>query len=179
MTAQDILHFWFKELTDEKRFAKDPVLDQQMRDRFLQTHHKATRGELSSWRVTAEGRLAEIIILDQFSRNMFRDETEAFAYDALALILAQEMVLLKLDTEIEISMRAFVYLPYMHSESALIHAEAHKLFQQPGLENNFKYEILHKNIIDRFGRFPHRNQVLGRKSTPEEIEFLKQPGSSF
>ena len=118
-------------------------------------------------------------MLDQFSRNIYRDKAESFEQDALALALAQEIVRLELDKKLPINQRSFAYLPYMHSESKLIHEQAVKLFEQPGLENNLKFEHLHKKIVDRFNRFPHRNEILGRKSTREELEFLKTPGSAF
>ena len=117
--------------------------------------------------------------MDQFSRNLFRDQPESFAFDSMALGLAQETIRLNADRDLPIQQRPFVYLPLMHSESPLIHASAVELFQQPGLENNLAFELQHKKIIDRFGRYPHRNEILGRISTPEEVEFLKQPGSSF
>lgn len=176
---QDILHFWFQELTPKMQFAKDADLDQKIRDRFLAIHMEAMNGKTASWRSTPEGRLAEIIVLDQFSRNMFRDSPQAFASDALALKLAQQAVAAGDDQKIPIGQRAFVYLPYMHSEDRQVHEEALKLFAQKGLEGNFKYEILHKNIIDRFGRYPHRNQILGRTPTEEELKFLKEGGPSF
>src|SRR5690606_2759182 len=112
--------------------------------------------------------------LDQFPRNMFRGSAQAFETDSLALILAQEMVLQKLDEKLEISKRAFIYLPYMHSESLSIHEEAVKLFSQKGLEENLKFEMAHKKVIEMFGRYPHRNETLGRISTQEEKEYLKE-----
>lgn len=178
-TAQEILDFWFEEIDPSFWFMKDDLFDQQLRDRFLETHQDVVDGKTSSWRSTAEGRLAEIIVLDQFSRNMFRETPQAFSSDELALHLAQEAVRLGEDKKLPIVQRNFIYMPYMHSESATVHKEAVKLFSQPGLENNLKYEIAHKNIIDRFGRYPHRNKILGRISTAEELEFLRQPGSSF
>lgn len=118
-------------------------------------------------------------MLDQFSRNVYRNEAKAFANDALALALAQEAVAHCLDSQLPVQQRAFMYLPYMHSESLAIHNVALQLFDQPGLEGNLDFEIKHRDIIERFGRYPHRNEMLGRESSAEEIEFLKQPGSSF
>ncbi|EAO7613966.1 DUF924 domain-containing protein, partial [Salmonella enterica] len=131
------------------------------------------------WRKTAEGRLAEIIVLDQFSRNLFRDSPQAFAQDSLALALAQEAISLNLDQQLSPEQRAFLYMPFMHSESKLIHEFALKLFQRLGNPTNLEFEKKHKVIIDRFGRYPHRNQILGRESTDEELTFLTQPDSSF
>jgi uncharacterized protein (DUF924 family) len=170
---RSVLEYWFKTLSKAQWFKKDPLVDQYIKEHFGDLLTQARRGELFHWRKNAQGRLAEIILLDQFSRNIYRDSGEAFAGDAVALILAQEMVELKLDQEIEIFQRAFVYLPYMHSESLTIHQLAVKLFDRPGMEDNFKFELLHKEIIEKFGRFPHRNRLLGRISTPTEIEFLK------
>ena len=118
-------------------------------------------------------------MLDQFSRNVYRDTARAFAQDALALALAQELVASGHDRSLPTAQRVFAYMPYMHSESALIHEQVLALFAQPGMENNLDFERRHKAIIDRFGRYPHRNAVLGRTSTPEELAFLNEPGSSF
>lgn len=179
MRLQAILNFWFQELSPSDQFSKSDRIDSEIKRRFKPTLEQAAKGELFSWRATADGRLAEIIVLDQFSRNIFRDKAESFAQDALALALAQEMVRLELDRKIPVSQRSFVYMPYMHSESKLIHVQAVKLFDQPGFENNLKFEYLHKKIIDQFGRFPHRNEILDRKSTREELDFLKTPGSAL
>lgn len=179
MQAQDILTFWFQELDAARRFAKDAALDAAMRARFGATLQAAARAELFGWRTSASGRLAEIIVLDQFSRNIYRDTPQAFAQDAQALTLAQELVASGLAATLAPPQRAFAYMPYMHSESLLIHAQAVALFSQPGLEGNLDYELKHQAIIERFGRFPHRNAILGRTSTPLELAFLQQPGSSF
>jgi uncharacterized protein (DUF924 family) len=178
-SSEDVLQFWFGELTAEDWWRKDPVLDRRIADRFGRTLAAAARCELHAWRTTARGRLAEVIVLDQFSRNVHRDTAAAFANDALALALAQEAVARGGDLHLPAAERAFLYLPWMHSESALIHEEALRLFAAPGLEKNLDFERRHKAIIDRFGRYPHRNALLGRTSTTEELEFLKQPGSSF
>lgn len=176
---KDILSFWFDELEPKQWWIKDEVLDRSIIDRFSDIHDQACRCELYSWRVEEQGRLAEVIILDQFSRNMFRGSHLAFAFDTLALALAQEAVSIgadKLLTQIE---RNFLYMPYMHSESLAIHDVAIKLFRNNGIEGSFDYEVRHKDIIEKFGRYPHRNAALGRESTPEEIKFLEQPGSGF
>lgn len=178
-TPHEILKFWFQELDAKMRFAKDPELDRKIRERYLTIYEDVIAGKTTSWRQTPEGRLAEIIVLDQFSRNMFRDSPRAFAADSLALKLSKEAVMAKADQQLPIEQRAFVYMPYMHSEDPKIHEEAIELFSQKGLEYNLKFEIAHKKIIDRFKRYPHRNQTLGRASTPEEIEFLKEEGSAF
>ncbi|WP_439509283.1 DUF924 family protein [Marinimicrobium koreense] len=177
--AQAVLRFWFEELTPKQWFTKSKSLDRTINDRFGHLLEQAKYGELWAWRDTPEGRLAEVIVLDQFSRNIYRDLPEAFAQDALALVLAQEAVRQGADQALEPQARAFLYMPYMHSESAVIHQQALTLFDLPGLENNLKFEIRHWEIIERFGRYPHRNDILGRESTEEERRFLQEPGSSF
>lgn len=179
VNAQDVLDFWFNELSAEQHFAKDAALDAAIAKRFGETLEAAMRGELGAWRVTAGGRLAEIIVLDQFSRNIHRGSGKAFAADAVALVLAQELIRGAHDSELPIEQRAFAYLPLMHSESLAIHARAEVLFDQPGLEDNLEFERKHQAVLQRFGRYPHRNAALGRESTPEELEFLAQPGSGF
>ena len=179
MQPQSILHFWFTELTPKHHFAKDAALDETIRTRFGATLEAAAKCELFAWRVTPEGRLAEVLVLDQFSRNVYRDSPRAFAQDALALALAQELVASGQDRSLPLAQRSFAYMPYMHSESALVHAQAVALFAQPGMEDTLRFELRHKEIIDRFGRYPHRNALLGRASSPEELAFLSEPGSGF
>ncbi len=176
LTANDILNFWFKEIKPKQHWVKDPEFDTQIKKRFGDLLIAASQCELFSWRETAKGRLAEIIVLDQFSRNIYRGTPQAFSQDALALALSQEAVSLDLDKELGANEIPFLYMPYMHSESKVVHVEAEKLFKQTG---NFDFEMKHKAIIDRFGRYPHRNEILGRESTAEELEFLSGPGSSF
>ena len=179
MHPHSILHFWFTELTPKQHYAKDAALDQAIRTRFGETLEAAARCELFAWRATPEGRLAEVLVLDQFSRNVYRDTARAFAQDALALALAQELVASGKDRSLPLTQRSFAYMPYMHSESALIHAQAALLFAQPGMEDTLRFELRHQEIIERFGRYPHRNVLLGRASTPEELAFLSEPGSAF
>ena len=179
MSFDVVIKFWFEELKPEDQFRKNSEIDLEIEKRFLSVYLQAAMGELFAWRLESLGRLAEIILLDQFPRNMFRDSPKAFATDPLALILAQEAISRKIDQSLDLRQKAFLYMPYMHSESLLIHEQAVKLFSLPGLEYSLDYEMRHKQIIDRFNRYPHRNKILGRTSTPEEIEFLKSPGSSF
>jgi uncharacterized protein (DUF924 family) len=174
-----ILQFWFEEATAQQHFSKDEKFDAEILRRFGDTHTAATHGELFEWRVAPEGRLAEIIVLDQFSRNLYRDSARAFACDSMALVLAQEVVGDGADQSLSKEQRLFLYMPYMHSESRRIHAVTLALFESLGLAENLQYELKHKAIVDRFGRFPHRNAVLGRQSTAEELDFLSRPGSSF
>lgn len=183
MTTADnpdaVIAFWFTEITPKQWWARSDDFDQLISTRFGALHTAASRCELFAWRKTAIGRLAEVIVLDQFSRNMFRDRAEAFASDGLALALAQNAVAGGADRELEVDQRAFLYMPYMHSESAAIHGVAQVLFASLGDKDKLNFELRHKAIIDRFGRYPHRNALLGRASTPDEIAFLQTPGSSF
>ena len=177
MTPQIILNFWFYELTPQQWFIKNNQVDTIIKERFADIYQQAASGELYQWRQTAEGRLAEIIILDQFPRNMFRGTAQSFATDNLALTLAQEAVAADLHLTLPTAQQAFLLMPYMHSESKIIHQQAKILFAAPGLEHNYAFELKHKEIIDHFGRYPHRNAALGRESTQEEIAFLKDnPG---
>lgn len=174
-----VLDFWFNELTPKQWFVKDEELDLVITKKFLSVHTQASQCELNHWRETIEGRLAEIIVLDQFSRNIYRDTPQAFAQDNLALALAQEAISSGQDKMLSDQQKAFLYMPFMHSESLAIHEQAIELFNQPGLESNLNFELKHKVIIEQFGRYPHRNNVLGRGSTKQELDFLTQPNSSF
>jgi uncharacterized protein (DUF924 family) len=179
LNAQDVISFWFEEIEPAQRFKKDPAFDRIIIERFSCLHRSASLCELYGWRNSPQGALAEIIVLDQFSRNLFRDSPLAFASDSLALALAQELVRRQLDSQLTVEQRGFAYMPYMHSESAEIHQLALTLFDQPGLERQLEFEKRHKEIIDRFGRYPHRNALLGRETSEQELRFLEQPGSSF
>jgi uncharacterized protein (DUF924 family) len=176
---EQILDFWFRELEPAQWWRVDPALDLAIRDRFSGLLQAALAGELHDWRSTPEGRLAEIIVLDQFSRNIHRGTPQAFAADPVAIALAQHAVAIGADTALGADRAAFMLMPYMHSESRLIHQLAENLFSRPGLEANHASELRHKAIIDRFGRYPHRNAILGRASTSEELAFLDTPGSTF
>lgn len=176
---QQVLEFWFKELQPKDWFVTNADIDQLITNRFSELLEQASKCELSGWRTTPHGRLAEVIVLDQFSRNIYRNTAKAFSQDPLALALAQEAIASGAEQSLSTVEKSFLFMPFMHSESPIIHEKAELLFKQPGMENNYDFELKHKVIIDRFGRYPHRNQLLGRESTAEEIEFLKQPGSSF
>lgn len=174
-----VIDFWFQEIDNKQWWVKDQTFDRLLEERFGRLHQQASSCELVDWRTTAQGRLAEIIILDQFSRNIHRDTTQAFACDSLALALAQEAVASGADKELVEQQRSFLYLPFMHSESPVIHTKALQLFTDLGNQTTIDFENKHKNIIDRFGRYPHRNSVLNRQSSEEEILFLQEKGSSF
>lgn len=178
-TYKDVLQFWFEELEAKDWFNGNTDLDSLIHQRFKSLHLQASRCELYEWRSSAQGRLAEIIILDQFSRNLYRDSASAFAFDSQALALAQEAVALEMDKALPPEQCTFLYMPYMHSESLLIHECGLQLFVKNGLQSNIDYHRQHTVILEKFGRYPHRNRVLGRESSEEEILFLTQPGSSF
>lgn len=175
-----IIDFWFSDRARQFWWEKDENFDAELNERFGALHREAAGDGLPEWRGTARGRLAEIIVLDQFSRNLYRDRAEAFAQDELARQLAREAVAAGADRELPPEQRSFMYLPLMHSESARDHELAMSLYaSDPALAANLEFEKKHKAIIDRFGRYPHRNEALGRTSTDEERAFLEQPGSSF
>ena len=176
---QDIYKFWFEEIDQKSWWSAEPAFDELIQGRFGDVLRRAAVGELFSWRNTPHGRLAEIIVLDQFSRNVYRGTEQAFAQDPMALILSQEAVALGVHLELAPLERGFLFLPHMHSESKIIHEVAEAIYREHALPNNYNFELKHKAIIDRFGRYPHRNKILGRDSTAEEAEFLTQPGSGF
>ena len=167
----DVLAYWFDELQPSQHFKRSEQIDATIAERFTDTHRRVVAGETESWRDTAEGRLAEIIVLDQFSRNLFRDDGRAFAADPQALTLAQELVRRGQDRTLPEAHRAFAYMPYMHSESLAVHDRAMQLFA--GLPENLEFERRHRAVIERFGRYPHRNAALGRTSSDEEREWMK------
>lgn len=176
---ENVLTFWFEESTPKQWFEKSAKFDSTVTQRFAEMMEQAAKGELAYWRVSIRGRLAEIIILDQFSRNIWRDTPKAFAQDNMALVLAQEAIKQADYNLLTLSQRKFILMPFMHSESRFIHQQAVELFRGLGDDNTLNFEMQHKAIIDRFGRYPHRNEILGRTSTKDEITFLQQPNSSF
>lgn len=170
-TADDVLTFWFVEHDRSHWFGGGPEFDAELTEKFADTHAAVARGEAWRWRATPEGRLAEIIVLDQFSRQIHRGTAQAFAQDPMALVLAQEAVAAGHDLAFPPERRMFLYLPYMHSESLVIHDEALRLYQALGIEETIKFELAHQDVLRRFGRYPRRNEALGRVSTPEEIAY--------
>ncbi|PCI71664.1 MAG: hypothetical protein COB38_05430 [Gammaproteobacteria bacterium] len=175
----EIIQFWFKDIERKQWWEKSDAFDQLLIDKYKEIHAKACQCELYQWRESPKGRLAEVIILDQFSRNMYRDTKKAFASDSLALVLAQEAIAMGADDPLSETEKSFLYMPFMHSESLVIHEAGLKLFQAGTSESSINFEIRHKKIIEEFGRYPHRNNILGRISTKEENRFLDKPGSSF
>ncbi len=184
-SASDVLGFWFDgECERDEWFTKDAAFDASIRERFGATIDAALAGELDGWNATPEGALARIVVLDQFTRNVFRDSPRAYAGDAQALTAARALVAGGDQLRLAPVQRQFVYLPLEHSENMADQREAVRLFEQlgrdaPALAGLTEWAVKHLVIVERFGRFPHRNACFGRASTAEEIEFLKQPGSGF
>jgi uncharacterized protein (DUF924 family) len=189
--AREVLDFWFgapdtAEFGSERKiwFQKSAAFDGLVADRFGAHIEQALRGELDGWAETAAGALARILLLDQFTRNAFRGQPRSFAGDAQALAGASAMVGLRLDESLPAFQRAFVYMPFEHAEGLATQNESVRLFTRlaaevPALTHMLDYAERHRAVIQRFGRFPHRNAVLGRASTTEEIAWLRQPGSGF
>ena len=176
---EEILNFWFKECKPEQWFKKNEDFDQMIENRFSIAIENAIAGNLGNWEESETGCLALIILLDQFTRNVFRDTPRAFAGDKRALALSQLCFDKDYLTNPDVQRRQFMLMPMMHSENLVIQDAALPLFKKYASGKDYEYAEKHRDIIVRFGRFPHRNVILGRKSTNEELEFLKQPGSSF
>ena len=188
---EEILSFWFGAIRDEpsyfadcaqRWFAQNADFDREIARRFQADYERAAEGQLADWTETAQGGAALILVLDQFPRNMFRNDPHAFATDPLAQQIAEQMIAAGLDRQLRLVERYFVYVPFMHSEQRAHQQRSVTLFQQLAAQRAYfdtSYALRHQQVIARFGRFPHRNRVLGRVSTPAELAFLKQPGSSF
>ncbi|SIQ16984.1 Uncharacterized conserved protein, DUF924 family [Rhizobium sp. RU20A] len=176
---EEILGFWFEELTPEQWFKPTPALDAQCERRFAATHLHVARGVPDSWRGTPDRHLATIILLDQLPRNIYRGTALAFATDGLALAEARALVKTGDHLAIAADRRAFAYLPFEHSENLNDQETAVALFSELGTPLYLDYAIRHAEVIRAFGRFPHRNAVLGRTSTDAEIAYLAQPGAGF
>lgn len=185
---EDVLLFWFGAPAERGKphkrwFEKSEAFDREIRGRFLPVHELAAAGALAHWREAPQACLALVLLLDQFPRNMFRGTPRAFATDALALAAARHAVAAGFDRDMLAVERMFVYLPFEHSEALADQVRACELARPlaafPETAEAYRYALLHREINERFGRFPHRNALLGRTSTPEELEFLKGPGSSF
>ena len=176
---EDVLEFWFRQLSPEDWFNGGDSVDERIRNRYGELHEALREQVPESWRASARGMLAAVIALDQFPRNIHRGTARAFAADGAALALAKEALARGLDRELPLAERKFLYLPFEHSEDPADQVRSVELFATLRSEQDLSYALRHKEIIDRFGRFPHRNAALARVSTPEETEFLKEPGSSF
>ena len=189
--ARAVLDFWFDKNNEQYWFAKNDDFDQRIQDKFGKIWQAAKQGECAPWRwsenqndvnssmTNLAGRLAEIIVLDQFSRNLCRGQACAFAQDSMAVVLAQEAIQQPHFDTLPMEWRRFIIIPFMHSESAVIHERYLTLFEQLNDATTLDFEHHHKDVIDQFGRYPHRNKTLGRETTSDEEAFLEQPNSSF
>jgi uncharacterized protein (DUF924 family) len=173
MNYSDVLSFWFEQVPPKDWFRENETLDLKMVEKFIVVHSCAVSGELFEWRAEPLGRLAEILLIDQFSRNIYRDDPKAYLSDSTALILAQEVISNNIHKSFETNQLLFLYMPFMHSESKMIHQIAMQLFSTPGLEATREQALIHKKIIDQFGRFPERNIILGRPNSPAEEIYLQ------
>lgn len=171
-SAAEVIDFWFVQHGQEHWFGGGPAFDAKIAAEFGTTHDEVSRGEAWTWRQTPEGRLAEIVVLDQFSRQLHRGQARAFAQDPMALALAQEAVTGGHGAALPPERRMFLLLPFMHSESLVIHDEAVRLFTELGIQETLDFEMAHQAVLRRFGRYPRRNAALGRTSTPEELEYI-------
>lgn len=178
-SAEDVLHFWFEATPREAWFEADPAFDAAVRSRFEPVLASVSRVDPARADLDARSTLAAVIILDQFPRNIYRGTPDAFATDALARRFAHHAIASGFDRGMDIDQRGFLYLPFEHSEDLADQTYSISLYTALGDAEYLRYAIAHQAIIQRFGRFPHRNAILGRPSTPEEIAFLQEPGSAF
>jgi uncharacterized protein (DUF924 family) len=176
--VREVLHYWFDEVGSEHWFKSSREVDSKIRERFLSLHRQISASQASDFK-TMRALLAAIIVLDQFSRNIFRDTPSAYATDPLARQLADAAIRRGCDTEMSLAQRQFIYMPFQHSEDPNDQVRSVGLFATLGNNGWTEYAVAHKAIIDRFGRFPHRNAILGRESSAEEIASLSKPMGSF
>jgi uncharacterized protein (DUF924 family) len=177
VTPAEILAFW-RDAGPDRWYRRDDAFDAEVRRRFRDLWQRGAAGELSSWETSDDGALALVIVLDQFPRNMFRDDVRTYASDALARDVARRAIERGADARIDPALREFLYLPFMHSERLADQLRCIALSRAAGHAENLKWAEHHADIIRRFGRFPHRNPLLGRATTPEEQAFLDQGGFS-
>lgn len=177
--AARILYFWFEELSEEQHWVKSVTLDEAIAERFGAVRQWILESAAKGWRETPETLLAAVIAVDQFSRNLFRDEAEAFAHDGLARELTLFGIARGYEKRLDAARCAFFYMPLMHAEDRALQALSVERFEALGNDDNIKFARSHADVIDRFGRFPSRNRVLGRRSTAVEKEYLSQPGAGW
>jgi uncharacterized protein (DUF924 family) len=171
-TAPELLDFWFSPRVEKLWFNSTPEFDEELRGRFAETYEAACRAELDHWQTIAHGALALVILFDQIPLNIFRKQAQSFASEARARAVAAHAIAQGFDTELSDPQKAFLYMPYMHSETLADQDRSVELFRLAGLSNNLRFAEHHHEIVRRFGRFPHRNAILGRDSTPEELAWL-------
>ena len=179
LSYKDVLDFWFHPDSIPLHFAEDEDFDEKIRSRFLDTWRKASEGLLVHWRENIEGRLAEIIVLDQFSRNLWRNDIKTYTQDKMAIALAQEALKDSGYDKLSDYQKRFILLPFMHSESLELHDWADKYYKELGDESLTYFENLHRDVLEEFGRYPYQNKDLGRESTPEELNVLEERKDGF
>ena len=172
MMYQALVDFWFSEETSKYWFNSTKAFDKQLLEQFEDSWQQAKQGELDHWGESAIGSLALVILLDQIPLNIFRGYPDSFSTEAKSIEVARAAVDREFDREMTLKQKSFLYMPFMHSEKLEDQTLALQLFDQPGLEDNFRFSKHHHNIVEQFGRFPHRNAILGRKSSPSEVEYL-------
>ena len=179
MTPANIIHFWMNEVGRRRWFRSNASLDAEISQRFGDTYLQARDGELADWENSSEGALALVLLLDQFPRNMFRGSAEAFATDTLARGIADRAIARGFDRQVPRGLRAFLYMPFMHSENLHDQDRCVRLIGAGfgKFSSNYPFALGHRRTIAKFGRFPHRNAALGRESTAEEVNFLRKGGS--
>lgn len=180
-TRYEILHFWFEEVEPQQWFQKNPELDKIISERFISNYEMARDGLSDGWSSDADGALALVILLDQFPRHIFRNDPRSFATDKKALLFAKEAIHKGFDQLLEPVKKGFLYVPFQHSEDLRDQERSVELMGAMKEENptGYDYAVRHRDVIQKYGRFPHRNAVLGRENTPDEEEYLAQPGAGF
>ena len=180
-SKQEVIHFWFKETQPQQWFQKNDQFDEQVKERFLSVYELARDGLCDGWKNSAEGCLALCVVLDQFPRNMFRGTPDMFATDMKALLVAKHAISQGFDQVLKPEERRFLYLPFEHSENMNDQKKSVELFEKMKKDDplGYEYAVRHVEVIEKYGRFPHRNKIIGRESTPEEEEYLAQPNSGF
>lgn len=178
-SPQDILDFWFAESRQPKWFVKDSLFDQEIINQFLDTYKVAKENQGLNCDDTPENNLAQVILFDQFPRNMFRDTPDAFATDALARSISKKVIEQGGDMDLSPPQRSFLYMPFMHSEDLEEQRYSVSIYEKLAIQGNLDYAIMHLKVIEEFGRFPHRNKILSRESTEAEKEYLAKPGAGF
>ncbi len=171
---KDVLEFWFDPENLPLHFVEDEAFDEKIRSRFLETWERASQGLLMDWRESLKGRLAEIIVLDQFSRNLFRNDIRTYTQDKMAIALSQEAIKHPEYKDLSPDEKRYILLPFMHSESLELHDWARPLFETMGDDNTLYFEELHYEVLEKFGRYPYQNKDLGRESSPEERAYLEE-----
>ena len=179
LTKEDIITFWFEEISPEQWFKKDKKFDAMLLERAGTTVIKALNGQLDRWSKTSAGSVSLVILLDQFTRNIFRDTPKAFSGDEMAFVLSQKSINSEWFANLCMAYKQFLLMPMMHSEDISIQEKSLPLFKQHTNKRTYEFAVKHRDIVAKFGRFPHRNQIINRPNTEEELIFLNQSGSSF